>query len=218
MFILKIDKKNKMSDNSVTLNRIIYFLIIYIMTNAELVRALNQIHLEASVIETLLCQCRVCADEVNIRVLANVLIDVCADVDFDDINEQWCLEKLKALSDAYVDLCRKVKRSPTVIKQNPSMFPVLFNVLLRSTYKYLSLKNTEKIMTETAKMMVVTDKYLTEETFLNFIYWFEALNLDKAWEAAAKIPRVIKMTAEEMIAESHNHLILSQKGGGFPEA
>ena len=43
------------------------------MTNAELVRALNQIHLEASVVEALLCQYRAVADEANIRVLASVL-------------------------------------------------------------------------------------------------------------------------------------------------
>lgn len=159
------------------------------MTNAELVRALNQIHLEASVVETLLCQYRAVADEANIRVLASVLAEACPGMSFDDFSEQWCLEKLGALLDDYVGVCRKVRRSPTAVKPNPPMFPVLFNVLLRSSYKYLSQNETEKMMTETAKMM-----------------------------AAAKIPRVIKMAEEEMAAETHKHLGFFKNGGGLPEA
>ena len=104
------------------------------------------------------------------------------------------------------------------VKPNPPMFPVLFNVLLRSSYKYLSQNETEKMMTETAKMMAAADKFLTEDTFLDFIYWFEALNFDKPWEAAAKIPRVIKMAEEEMAAETHKHLGFFKNGGGLPEA
>ena len=188
------------------------------MTNAELVRALNQIHLEASVIEALLCQYRALADEANIRVLASVLAEACPGMSFDDFSEQWCLEKLGALLDDYVGVCRKVRRSPTAVKPNPPMFPVLFNVLLRSSYKHLSQTETEMVMTETARMMAAADKFLTEDTFLNFIYWFEALNFDKPWEAAAKIPRVIKMAEEEMAAETHKRLGFFKNGDGLPEA
>ena len=98
------------------------------------------------------------------------------------------------------------------------MFPVLFNVLLRSSYKYLSQTETEMVMTETARMMAAADKFLTEDTFLNFIYWFEALNFAKPWEAAAKIPRVIKMAEEEMAAETHKRLGFFKNGDGLPEA
>lgn len=192
------------------------------MMNEELVRALNQIHLEAGIIETLLCQYRVTADEANIKILTGALSEIHQEMNFDDFSEQWCLEDLGSLCNDYIGLCREICLSPVVMTSNPPIFVAAFNVLLRCSYKYLSDQRTELLMTETAKMMAAADEYLTDETFVKFIYWFDALNFDEPWNEAAKIPRIIRMAEEEneeMLQRLlQEHIAAGGNRGRFPEA
>lgn len=188
------------------------------MNANELTQALNQIHLEVSVIETLLAQYKVNADKENIKRLARVLSDIHLNF-IGDITDKWCREELEQQIVKYADVCRQIMYKPQIISNNPPMLVDVFNVLLRSSYKYLSCDDTKRVMIATANMMEFADNYLSEGLFNELLYWFEALNFDEPWEVVAKIPRIKKMIQEEQDRMLQQHLERAIKNGkNFPKA
>ena len=119
----------------------------------ELTHALNQIHLECSVIETLLAQYKAHAKRENIKHLARVLSDIHMNF-ISDITEEWCREELEKQIEKYADVCRQIMYKPQIVSINPPMLVDVFNVLLRSSYKYLSSEDTKYVMIATANMML----------------------------------------------------------------
>ncbi len=188
------------------------------MNENELTQALNQIHLEVSVIETLLAQYRVRADWENIKRLARVLSDIHLNF-ISDITDEWCREELEKQIEKYVGVCRQIIFKPQIVSINPPMLVDVFNVLLRSSYKYLSCDDTKRVMIVTANMMEFADDYLSEGLFNELLYWFEALNFDEPWEAVARIPRVKKMIQEEQdhMLQKHIERVINS-GGNLPQA
>ena len=184
----------------------------------ELTQALNQIHLECSVIETLLVQYKAHANRENIKHLARVLSDIHMNF-ISDITEEWCREELEKQIEKYADVCRQIMYKPQIVSINPPMLVDAFNVLLRSSYKYLSSEDTKYVMIATANMMEIADGYLSEGMFNDLIYWFEALNFDEPWEAVARIPRVKKMIQEEQdhMLQKHIERVINS-GGNLPQA
>ena len=188
------------------------------MNAKELTQALNQIHLECSVIETLLAQYKAHAKRENIKHLARVLSDIHMNF-ISDITEEWCREELEKQIEKYADVCRQIMYKPQIISINPPMLVDVFNVLLRSSYKYLSSEDTKHVMIITANMMEIADSQLSEGLFNELLYWFEALDFDEPWEAVARIPRVKEMIQEEQDKMMQQHIERAIKNGkNFPKA
>lgn len=161
------------------------------MKQEELVRALNQIHLEASITEALTYQICAEAREDNVKVLVNVLNAFNYPAEIDEVDRKWCLKKIKSLKADYKKLCLEIIKEPELIKEMPSIFVQAFSVMARCVYAMLSEREFLSFYRTVIKMIGAADAYISDRIFSDFMYLAESLQC--CIEEIAELPRVQRM-------------------------
>lgn len=160
------------------------------MSNQDLIRALNRIHLEVALLENLLNQYRIGACQENLKVLETAMSTLNDNPVV--VNEEWCLTRLYALAGDFDKQCEAVIDDPKLIGNFPSVFNCLFQVIQRCEYNYMSEEDYKDTLDVVMDMLIAADDYIPEMEFHHFLYWFEAN--PEYISRVAEIPRIIEMS------------------------
>lgn len=156
------------------------------MKNEELVRALNQIHLEASLLEILMCQMIAKADENNLEILLSAMVDANENVVLTD--EESVKKRISEIAKHFCGLCGEVAQNPSLLEPFPSLLNVTFHTVAHDVHFYLPEKELDKTMLAMVKMLVKVDHLIPDYEFQGFMTLF--YTLDCCFEEVVKIPRI----------------------------
>lgn len=158
------------------------------MDKKEFTQAMNQIHLEASLLEVINHQLLAKADEGNLNILLCAYANVNDKVILKDENS--VKERLSTIAVEFQNLCKKVCENPALLDPFPKLYNATFQVLLRTLYQNELFDDLEAVMDVLGDMIIAADSLIPEEEFQGFLYWYEAM--DMCWEKVVLFPRVVR--------------------------
>lgn len=166
------------------------------MNKKDFSQAMNQIHLEVSLLEILVCQAQAKADENNLNILISAL--TIADDKAVLTEENGAKVLLCRYAEEFQELCRTAIENPSLLKPFPKLYNATFQVLLRTLYFCYLYDELEKTMSVLADVLIAVDEIVPEENFQAFLYWYDSFNL--CMEKVVLFPRV-KRQLEDFILQ-----------------
>lgn len=156
------------------------------MKNSDFIRALNQIHLEASLLEAIMCQMIAKADENNLDALRSAMAIANRYVLLAD--EESIQKRISEIATQFCGLCGEVTKDPSLLEPFPSLLNVTFHIVAHDVHFYLPEKELDKTMLAMVKMLAKVDHLIPDYEFQGFIQLF--YTFDCCFEEVVKIPRI----------------------------
>lgn len=167
------------------------------MNKKDFSQAMNQIHLEVSLLEILVCQAQAKADENNLNILISAL--TIADDKAVLTEENGAKVLLCRYAEEFQELCRTAIENPSLLKPFPKLYNATFQVLLRTLYFCYLFDEMEATMNALADVLIAVDEIVPEEAYQAFLYWFNSF--DMCLEKVVQFPRVKRQLEDFMLQQ-----------------